>query len=203
MLGKSGWLAGALAACLLIFSGGAAWADGGRHHRGHGAYHHKHPGKFGKQVRRQGHRPSWHYGRKYLQRHGPKRFRYRAPKYFGHDRYKYAVPYGFTFYWRLGGKYDGHGARGYRHDGARVSIQAADRPYAVAQALEHAGDGQAIVWNDPETRSAYQVVPTKTYQEPGGRYCREYLTTATVGGRVQDAYGQACRQPDGSWEIIN
>ncbi|PZQ48850.1 MAG: hypothetical protein DI551_00520, partial [Micavibrio aeruginosavorus] len=33
-------------------------------------------------------------------------------------------------------------------------------------------------------------------------YCREYTRTVTVGNRVQDAYGTACLQPDGSWMIV-
>ncbi|RMD62669.1 MAG: hypothetical protein D6826_06855 [Alphaproteobacteria bacterium] len=34
------------------------------------------------------------------------------------------------------------------------------------------------------------------------RYCREYLGEGTIAGRVQPLYGRACRQPDGSWEIV-
>ncbi|MEE8203551.1 MAG: hypothetical protein V3R74_07315, partial [Alphaproteobacteria bacterium] len=32
--------------------------------------------------------------------------------------------------------------------------------------------------------------------------CREYQTTVNVGGQVEQAYGTACRQPDGSWQIV-
>lgn len=72
----------------------------------------------------------------------------------------------------------------------------------VGQALEHAGDGQTIHWNQPDRNQRYDVTPTRTYQVSDGRYCREYQTTATVGGRVQETYGRACRQPDGSWQIV-
>ncbi len=73
----------------------------------------------------------------------------------------------------------------------------------VGQALEHAGDGEAIHWNAQDDGARYQVTPVKTYQVEDGRYCREYTTTATVGGRVQETYGRACRQPDGSWQIVS
>ncbi|MFQ5773127.1 MAG: RT0821/Lpp0805 family surface protein [Kiloniellaceae bacterium] len=73
--------------------------------------------------------------------------------------------------------------------------------HCIGQALEHAPDGQAIVWKDPNAGAQYQVVPTQTFQRPDGRYCREYTTTATVGGRTQQVYGTACRQPDGSWQL--
>ena len=33
-------------------------------------------------------------------------------------------------------------------------------------------------------------------------YCREYTRTVYIGNRAQEAYGQACLQPDGSWMIV-
>ncbi len=72
----------------------------------------------------------------------------------------------------------------------------------VGQALEHAGDGQQIAWNNPQTGAQYQVVPTRTVQDSDGRYCREYTATSVVSGRNQQTYGRACRQPDGSWQIV-
>ncbi len=71
----------------------------------------------------------------------------------------------------------------------------------VGQALEHAPDGQAIMWNDTQSGAQYQVAPVKTIQTNDGRYCREYTATATVGGQQQKTYGMACRQADGSWQI--
>lgn len=32
-------------------------------------------------------------------------------------------------------------------------------------------------------------------------YCREYQTQVTIAGQPQNAYGTACRKPDGSWQI--
>ncbi len=32
-------------------------------------------------------------------------------------------------------------------------------------------------------------------------YCREYRTEITIAGQQQDAYGTACRRPDGTWQI--
>ncbi len=73
----------------------------------------------------------------------------------------------------------------------------------IGQALEHAGDGQQIAWNNPQTGAQYQVVPTQTVQQSDGRYCREYTATAVINGRTQNTYGTACRQPDGSWQLVN
>ncbi len=35
-----------------------------------------------------------------------------------------------------------------------------------------------------------------------GDYCREYTRTVYIGNRMQEAYGNACLQPDGSWMIV-
>jgi len=36
-----------------------------------------------------------------------------------------------------------------------------------------------------------------------GDYCREYTRTVYIGNRTQEAYGQACLQPNGDWMIVN
>lgn len=71
----------------------------------------------------------------------------------------------------------------------------------LTQSLEHAEDGQKIVWNNPDSGARYQITPTKTIQVAEDRYCREYTSTATIGGKTETTYGRACRQPDGAWEI--
>jgi len=71
----------------------------------------------------------------------------------------------------------------------------------VTRALEHAEDGQDIVWDNSARDVRYEVTPTRTYQRGDGRYCREYTSSAIVNGREQTVYGSACRQPDGSWEL--
>jgi hypothetical protein len=35
------------------------------------------------------------------------------------------------------------------------------------------------------------------------RYCREFSRNAHIHGRQQEIYGLACRQPDGSWEVVS
>lgn len=73
----------------------------------------------------------------------------------------------------------------------------------IGQVLEHAQPNQPIAWNNPQSGGQYQVTPQQPYNDQQGRYCREYQTTATVGGQPQQTYGKACRQPDGSWQIVN
>ncbi len=38
--------------------------------------------------------------------------------------------------------------------------------------------------------------------EARAEYCREYTRTVYIGSNVQEAYGNACLQPDGSWMIV-
>ena len=65
-------------------------------------------------------------------------------------------------------------------------------------------------WRNPDgARNQYgqyqreqgNVTVTNTFNR-NGRYCREFQQTITVGGQSQQGYGTACRQPDGSWEMI-
>ena len=70
-------------------------------------------------------------------------------------------------------------------------------------ALENNRTGQVATWSNPDTGASGAVTPVKTYQTAQGQYCREYQQSVTVGGKTENAYGTACRQPDGSWKIQN
>lgn len=72
----------------------------------------------------------------------------------------------------------------------------------AAHVLEKNKTGQTSSWANPDKGTEVTVTPIKTYQAPSGEYCREYQTEITVGGKVQQAYGTACRQPDGQWKIV-
>lgn len=62
--------------------------------------------------------------------------------------------------------------------------------------------GVPVGWQSADSGDYYQVTPTRDYRTQG-RYCREYQGHATVGGRIQNTYGTACLQPDGSWEVVD
>jgi surface antigen len=80
------------------------------------------------------------------------------------------------------------------------SMDEADQA-CVAYTLEQAPPGHAVTWNDPGGRH-YRVVPLDSYVDGRGRTCREYRTTATIGGRDQQLFGTACRDADGSWQRV-
>lgn len=87
-----------------------------------------------------------------------------------------------------------------------ASLDRADRLYANRsrqQALETVPTGESTTWNNPDSGNHGSITPTRTYQMAGGRYCREFQHAVTVGGNTEMAYGNACRQPDGTWRIAN
>ena len=69
------------------------------------------------------------------------------------------------------------------------------------QSLEYGRTGQSAGWQNPDSGNSGSFTPTRTYQQPGGQYCREYQQQIVVGGEKQTSYGTACRQPDGTWQV--
>jgi surface antigen len=85
------------------------------------------------------------------------------------------------------------------------SLDRADRMYAERsyQQAQAAPVGQQITWSNPQSGNYGTVTPTRDGRDQAGNYCREYQQTVTVGGKTQQAYGTACRQPDGTWKVVN
>jgi surface antigen len=84
------------------------------------------------------------------------------------------------------------------------SLDKADALYASRagyQALEYQPAGAAVPWRNPDSGRHGSVQPMATWQTPSGSYCREFAHTVYVGSHPEKAYGRACRQPDGSWQI--
>ncbi len=73
----------------------------------------------------------------------------------------------------------------------------------VGQILEHAQDGQTITWNNDRDGQRYQVMPTKTFDQGDGRFCREYISRAVINGQQQQTFGRACRDADGRWRLVS
>lgn len=61
--------------------------------------------------------------------------------------------------------------------------------------------GETIYWN--EGNASGQVTATRDGTSSSGRYCREFQHVVTIGGKREQSYGTACRQPDGSWKVIS
>lgn len=85
------------------------------------------------------------------------------------------------------------------------SLDAADKAYAQQNAqdgLEYNKTGQASAWRNPDSGNQGTFTPTNTYQTAAGENCREFETTIFVDGEQETGTGRACRQPGGTWKIV-
>lgn len=86
------------------------------------------------------------------------------------------------------------------------SLDRADRlamERSTQSALETGRSGETVTWRNPDTGHAGTVTPQPAYKTQSDEYCREYQQTVTIGGKTETAYGTACRQPDGSWKLVD
>ena len=74
---------------------------------------------------------------------------------------------------------------------------------AAQDALENQSSGTASSWQNPDTGHTGSVTPTSTYQRENGQYCRDFEQSITVDGQVERAQGTACRQSDGTWQVVS
>ena len=71
---------------------------------------------------------------------------------------------------------------------------------AVQYSMESQPDQAVTEWQNPNNDHHGTVTPVVTRDTPTEQ-CREFQTEVIIGGQVQQGYGTACRQPDGSWQI--
>lgn len=89
---------------------------------------------------------------------------------------------------------------------AGKSLDKADQAYMQRNAqdsLEYNRTGQVSAWQNPDSGHQGQFTPTRTYQTAEGRNCRDFENTFTVDGKKETITGTACRQPDGTWRVVN
>ena len=86
------------------------------------------------------------------------------------------------------------------------SLDRADRMYmgqTRQRALETNRTGVKSKWSNPDSGHSGTVTPQPAVKQSSGGYCREFQETVTIGDQQETAYGTACRQPDGTWKIVN
>jgi len=69
-------------------------------------------------------------------------------------------------------------------------------------ALEEGRTGETHAWENPDTGNEFRITPTETY-ERDGRPCREFdfRVETDRGSDIQERI--ACRDSDGTWEVID
>ena len=95
----------------------------------------------------------------------------------------------------------GYGRPYHRGSGAYFSFSSGPRYYRSYPYYYASPPAPVIVTQVPQP--VYLPAPAVTTVSSEQRYCREYQSSARVGGLNQPTYGTACMQPDGSWEIIS
>ena len=60
-----------------------------------------------------------------------------------------------------------------------------------------------VDWAPPVTSAYPPLAESDAPTTTDGRYCREFTSTAQIGGETEAVYGTACWQPDGTWEVIS
>lgn len=79
--------------------------------------------------------------------------------------------------------------------------EAQERAHEAAQVrATTAAVGETIVWNQGGATGSVTAVREGT--STTGRTCREFQQTVTIGGKTEQAYGTACLQADGAWEVV-
>ncbi len=81
----------------------------------------------------------------------------------------------------------------------RTDLLAAGKAERVAVA---APLGQAIAWNNPDSGHSGTITPLRDGKDASGHYCRAFQQTIVIAGRSQQTFGTACRQADGSWQLV-
>lgn len=88
--------------------------------------------------------------------------------------------------------------------GKKLSCQDQEYHYDTTQStLEYKPTGGTAAWVNPDSGASGSVTPTKTYISNSGTPCREFTQTITVDGERENIQATACRQPDGSWQIVD
>ena len=76
-------------------------------------------------------------------------------------------------------------------------------PSRLVQAFEYNQTGATSQWTNPDTGYSYAATPTNTFQSEN-RPCRRFTLLADVEGSSDERVnGTACRQSDGSWQIVS
>lgn len=81
-----------------------------------------------------------------------------------------------------------------------------DRSYAYRSYYDGFNAGRPNTtynWRNPRNDHRGEFRVGRYYDDPDGFRCATYTQELWINGRRQEADGEACRQPDGTWAIVN
>ncbi|WP_026782499.1 RT0821/Lpp0805 family surface protein [Pleomorphomonas koreensis] len=82
-----------------------------------------------------------------------------------------------------------------------ASLDADSQRYNYAASVNALDSGAPQQWQNPQT-GAYGTVNPGPANYVNNRMCRPYTNTVYIDGQPQVARGTACRNPDGSWQVV-
>lgn len=71
----------------------------------------------------------------------------------------------------------------------------------MQQAVMNTPLDQEAQWTNKRRHADYEVVPLREYHDTSGQYCREYEAIVKRDGQSKKAYGKACRNHSGKWNM--
>jgi surface antigen len=88
--------------------------------------------------------------------------------------------------------------------GVGTSLDRADQTAATRAETKayQAPIGQSVTWNNPDSGHSGTITPVREGADSLGNYCREFQQKVVIDGQSQSAHGTACRQPDGTWKVV-
>ncbi len=81
-----------------------------------------------------------------------------------------------------------------------------DRSYAYRTYYDGFNSGRAgsrYDWRNPDNGHRGELRVDRYYNDPDGFRCADFTQTVYIDGRPRETRGTACRQPDGSWAVVN
>ena len=70
----------------------------------------------------------------------------------------------------------------------------------MSKALEETKTNHSRSWVDPDTNAKYTIKPTKTI-DINNKVCRNFTMSVVIDGKLETAFGVACRDDKGIWKI--
>ena len=73
---------------------------------------------------------------------------------------------------------------------------------ALQRTLETAMSGHTNGWRNEFSRNAGTVVASPAFKNLAGQWCRHLVETITIARETRSGNGTACRNVDGTWDLV-
>jgi len=86
------------------------------------------------------------------------------------------------------------------------NLDCEDRSYAYKSYYDGFNSGRPgsrYEWRNPRNDHRGEFRVDDYYNDPEGFRCANFSQTIYISGRPQETRGRACRQPDGTWAVVN